>query len=191
METKIVYQTNELGYLIGTIELNVKEDQSRSGMWLIPAWCVEKKPIKEKEGYRLRWLDEKWINELIPESEKEPELTLEEKKALKAAELKATRDQKESGGFWYEGKVFDSDQAAYNRIVGQSKRAELDETKETYFWITQDNTIMVLSREEMIRLPIYLAEHAENQHMIYAQLKIALSEVATEEQLELIKWPEE
>ena len=190
METKTVYQTNELGYLIGTIELNAKEDQSRSGMWLIPAWCVEKKPIKEKEGYRLRWLDEKWINELIPESEKEPELTLEEKKALKAAELKAIRDQKESGGFWYEGKVFDSDQAAYNRIVGQSKRAELDETKETYFWITQDNTIMVLSREEMIRLPIYLAEHAENQHMIYAQLKIALSEVATEEQLELIKWPE-
>ncbi len=190
METKTVYQTNELGYLIGTIELNVKEDQSRSGMWLIPAWCVEKKPIKEKEGCRLRWLDEKWINELIPESEKEPELTLEEKKALKAAELKAIRDQKESGGFWYEGKVFDSDQAAYNRIVGQSKRAELDETKETYFWITQDNTIMVLSREEMIRLPIYLAEHAENQHMIYAQLKIALSEVATEEQLELIKWPE-
>ena len=38
METKIVYQTNELGYLVGTVELNVKEDQSRAGTWQIPAW---------------------------------------------------------------------------------------------------------------------------------------------------------
>ena len=49
---------------------------------------------------------------------------------------------------------------------------------------------MVLRREEMIRLTIYLAEHAENQHMIYTQLKMALSEAVTEEQLESIKWPE-
>ena len=79
METKIVYQTNELGYLIGTIELNAKEDQSRAGTWQIPAWCIEKKPPKEKEKCCLRWIEDKWINEPLPEPEEVPVPTLEEK----------------------------------------------------------------------------------------------------------------
>ena len=60
-------------------------------IWLLPANCTWKEPLKEKDGYYVKWNDGKWEYEKIPAKEepKSYEPTEEEIKAQKIAELKA------------------------------------------------------------------------------------------------------
>lgn len=68
MNKKNVWQCDMEGYLIGSTILSKQAgDLGKSG-WLIPADCVETEPPKEKEGFTLKWLGEKWEYEkIIPE----------------------------------------------------------------------------------------------------------------------------
>lgn len=115
-------------------------------------------------------------------------------KMLKIAELKAIRDQKEAGGFLYLGKIFDSDAVACQRISLAAQSAALAIMTSVPFpsisWTCKDNSALILTAEELAKMPVALAQHAAKQHEIYNQLKIAVDLAETDEALNLISWPE-
>ena len=69
MDRKMVWQCDSEGYLLGKIELSKKSgDIGKKGKWLIPAGCVEEEPLPNKDGFQIRWVDEKWnYEELLEE----------------------------------------------------------------------------------------------------------------------------
>lgn len=116
-------------------------------------------------------------------------------KEKKSQELKAIRDQKEAGGFFYLGKILDSDSNAVQRITttAQSYMVGKMAGKEMpgLTWTTKDNELLPLSADELIGMPMALTFHASKVHEIYNQLKIKIAEAETIEQLDQINWPEE
>ena len=67
-----VYNYDENGYLIGFTELEENDKCPITGDWLIPAMATEKKPLLEKENYKIKFVNNNWEYEKI--------LTDEEKK---------------------------------------------------------------------------------------------------------------
>lgn len=62
---KTVWQCDPDGFLLGPIVLSKKAgDWGKSG-WLVPARCIEVKPPKMTDGFRLRWIQNQWEPELI------------------------------------------------------------------------------------------------------------------------------
>lgn len=71
-DTKIVYNYDNEGYLIGTSELDDSDKCQITGDWLIPGMSTEKEPLESKEGYEVKFNGSEWKYEKI--------LTDEEKK---------------------------------------------------------------------------------------------------------------
>lgn len=71
MKTKIVFQTDILGFFIG--ETLADESPLEPGVFHIPAGCVEIKPPKHSELELARWLDGSWVIEQIPTTPEEEE----------------------------------------------------------------------------------------------------------------------
>ena len=59
METKTVYQTNQLGLYIGTTEAD--ESPLEPGVFLIPGGCVEVEPPKIPANKGACWSNGKWV----------------------------------------------------------------------------------------------------------------------------------
>lgn len=139
-------------------------------------------------------LVEEWVEvenddpELLNLLNEEPDLKKE-----KIREFKTIRDQKETGGFSYLGKTFDSDEKACQRIAiaAQNALAALM-TKQEFppiEWTCQDNTTINLNAQMFLGLSAALAEHSARIHGIYNHLKILIEESKVEE-LEKILWPD-
>ena len=124
----------------------------------------------------------------------EPELTLEELKENKRLELKVIRDEKEAGGFFYLGKIFDSNQLYVQRIsntaqtylMGKLTNQELPDIG----WTTQDNEVVDLTPDQVLGMQQALTIHGAKVHAIYGELKALAEQAETIEELELISWPE-
>ena len=125
----------------------------------------------------------------------EAEPPLEELKENKRLKMKVIRDEKEAGGFFYLGKVLDSDANAVQRITTTAQSYVIGKMagKEMpgLTWTTKDNGLLPLSADELIGMPMALTIHASKVHEIYNQLKIKIAEAETTEQLNQIHWPEE
>lgn len=72
--------------------------------------------------------------------------------------LKIERDIIEFGGFEFEGKVYDSDQVSQGRIMGAAT-AGMEQV-----WTLQDNSLITLSPEQLIRLYMALQRHISAAH---------------------------
>lgn len=59
----LVYQTNSQGIYVGTVLAD--ESPLETGVWLVPAGCVETPPPAVQEGYLAMWHSNGWI--VIPE----------------------------------------------------------------------------------------------------------------------------
>ena len=200
METKTVYQTDYLSYLIGTIELNSNEDQGRSGDWRIPAWCVDKKPLKEKEGYRLRWIDNKWINEKVPDFEEEAELTFEAKKELKSAEISAKAKEMIFAGFEYEIEGIsykfsydEEDQRNFSKANSMALLSLLthDVTyrQEWRGWKGRRSKVFSLTAQDYLNLSQAGGVHQIKYQKLCWNLQEQFFYVKNDDELESIRWP--
>lgn len=74
---KIVYQTNNEGYFVGTTYAD--ECPIEKGVYLIPGGCVEEAPPAVKEDQYPRLVSGQWVVETIRPPAPEPEPTPEEK----------------------------------------------------------------------------------------------------------------
>ena len=140
---------------------------------------------KEIDGVLHRFFE---IKEIII-----PELTLNELKEAKRAEINQVRDAAEQGGFEYLGKVFDSDQISCQRISTAAQALQLMNLSESgnipvITWTCADNSKIDLTASDLAGLVIALMEHSNSCHQKATELKEQVEKATTEEELNAISW---
>ena len=119
---------------------------------------------------------------------------IESLKKKKIEELKTIRNEKESGGFPFMGKVLDSDAVSCQRISMAAQSATLAIMSQQPFpdiaWSCADNTILTLNAQSLAEIPVALSMFSAQLHAIYGALKAQVDAADAKEQLELIQWPE-
>jgi len=88
--------------------------------------------------------------------------------------VKALRDQKETEGFAYMGKVFDSDERSVLRITQAALTAMAAGPTFTIDWTAADNSIVTLDQAAMIGMPAALAVYANQLHQSAKNHKAAI-----------------
>ena len=99
---------------------------------------------------------------------------LNEAKTFKRNEINTLRDTKEVEGFPYLGKVFDSDARSVQRITVAAQAAQVAKAAGQPFnivWTAKDNSTVELSADQMIAMPVAIAEYANSLHVTAAGLK--------------------
>lgn len=185
MKTKVVYQTDRNGYYVGRVTLDDSDKSPRSGAWLIPGGCKEKEPPLPKEGYKIKWSNEKWIYEIIPQPEPEPEPSLEEIKDNKITELKYERDRREQLPIEYNRKTFDYDDKSRERLRIAKTRI-IQKELEYQLWTCADNTFYQLTAEDIDNIDVAAGDRSTALHYQYNKLKILIASFETKEEVEAI-----
>lgn len=78
--------------------------------------------------------------------------------------VKALRDQKETEGFAYMGKTFDSDERSVLRITQAALTAQVVGPTFTIDWTAADNSVVTLDYAGMLGMPAALAVYANQLH---------------------------
>jgi hypothetical protein len=115
--------------------------------------------------------------------------TLGEMKAQKWAEVRATRDAKEFGGFAWGGSIFDSDAMSQSRIMGAAQLAQLDPGFQID-WTLADNTVRSLSAVDMLAVGVALGAHVAAQHATARELRAQIHAAADHQAVEAVAWPD-
>ena len=126
---------------------------------------------------------------LYEEAHEDP---LEQAKQLRWNRLLSIRDGLESKGFNYLGKTFDSNQRSILRILGTAQAATAAALAGQDFevdWTTADNSIVTMTRDQVLGLPAALATKANEIHMQARELRLALDNAGSIEQVQEVKWP--
>lgn len=90
------------------------------------------------------------------------------------ARVKALRDQKETEGFAYMGKVFDSDERSVARITSAALTALAIGNTFTIDWTAADNSVVTLDQAAMLGMPAALAVYANDLHTTAKAHKAAI-----------------
>lgn len=117
-----------------------------------------------------------------------PAPTLDEVKANKIAELKAIRDAKEVDDIQVNGRLFDYDEKARERI--NAAIIALDLTGGTITWTLADNTDKEVSANDLRFVIAMVAQRSNELHVKYRNLKERVESATTKEQVEAIVWDE-
>lgn len=116
---------------------------------------------------------------------------IEQLKKSKESQMKLQRDTLESSGFPYLSKVFDSDAKSIQRlsIAVQAATTAVSQGQSLSFnWTTADNSVLTMTAEELLGLPIALAGYANELHQKYRAIKEAIESCTSKEELEAIQW---
>lgn len=159
-------------------------------------WCKENNATldelidrrKEIEGLLHRFFQINEIPKIIIPEPVVPELTLEELKILKRAEINNYRDRVEQGGFEYLGKVFDSDQVSCIRMSSAAQAMQFAPDDAIITWTCQDNTTIDLNKAQIMGLVVALAQHSNECHKKATALKAQIDACETKEELDKIVW---
>lgn len=118
---------------------------------------------------------------------------LERLQSLKWAQVKATRDRLETGGFAYLGKTIDSDSRSVQRIALAVQAAQAAMAAGEPFsleWTCADNSVLALDGAGMVGMPVALALHANTLHEVARGLReLIYAEDATDASVALVVWP--
>lgn len=106
--------------------------------------------------------------------------TLDEIKSQKWQEIKKQRDALESGGFEFEGGIYDSDQVSQGRIMGASI-AGVDQV-----WTLADNTTRLLTAAQLQQLYVALLMHIATTHERGRIARQLIYDATTKEQVEAV-----
>lgn len=114
----------------------------------------------------------------------------EKAKQEKRAEINASRDSAEQGGFEYLGKVFDSDLVSSVRIQGAAQLATQMPMSDTPIieWTCKDNSKIRLTAAELLGLSAALASWSNECHKKATELKLLIDAAQTKEELDAINW---
>lgn len=113
--------------------------------------------------------------------------TLEEVKVFKLAEINQARDRQELAGFEYLGKMFDSDDRAMKRI-GTAVGAAQVYPAFTVEWTCADNSTITLNAEQMLFMPVAMAQYGNSLHVKARALKDLVNAAVTVGEVEVINW---
>lgn len=117
-----------------------------------------------------------------------PAPTLDELKAQKLTELKATRDNEEVKPIEYNGNLFDFDDKARDRI--NSAIIALSITGQSIAWTTADNTNVLVTADDLRGVIANVAVRSNQLHVKYRELKEQIEACEDKESLDEIQWGE-
>ena len=115
--------------------------------------------------------------------------SLDEVKADKIAELKSIRDIQEVADIQVNGRLFDYDDKARERI--NAAIVALDVMGGTIMWTLADNTDTEVSANDLRFVIAMVAQRSNVLHVKYRNLKERVESATTKEQVEAISWAEE
>lgn len=180
----IIYNFDDEGNFVNSQVALVDE----FGKEILPDGATYLKPIEEKEGFKVKFNEDEWIYEEIPQP-KVP--TLDELKILKREEINQARNSAEQGGFEYMGKIFDSDPISCQRISCAAQAMSMvtmSEEVPTITWTCQDNTTIDLNPQELMGLVVALAQWSNSCHQKATALKEKIELCTSKEELDKIVW---
>lgn len=173
------------GIYIGRVLLD-DSDRSPSGLWNIPAFCTEKEPLEEKEGFTIHFdqKDNEWKYEAI-EKQEDYKLSLEELKEIKIYELKEQRKQLETAPIMYKNKEIDYDKESQFRMELVSELLEENDTN--IKWTMTDNDEEQLTVDDFKQIRLLAAQRVIDLHTKYNEAKILVESAKTEDDLKKIE----
>lgn len=186
------YKYDENFYYAGQQECQIDPLESKKQghpVYLLPANCTWTEPLKDKEGYKIKWNGNEWEYELIPvEPEPEPP-TLDEVKAQKIAELKGIRDTKEVEPIRTDKGIFDYDDKARDRLY-IARQALTDNGGGSITWTTADNQRVSMEIADFSAINGAAAVRSNALHIKYNELKAQVNACKTVEEVNAIVWGE-
>lgn len=117
--------------------------------------------------------------------------TLDDLRATQWSQIKQDRDAAEAAGFWYMGRLIDSDARSVQRITGAVQAAQKAlETGEpfTISWTCADNSLLELDAEQMTGMPAALALYVNGLHEKARGLRAAIASAANASAIQSITW---
>jgi hypothetical protein len=117
---------------------------------------------------------------------------LEDVRRRKKDEINAERDQRETAGFLYQGKLFDSDQRSADRIQVAALAAQAAiNAGETFSvtWTVSDNTDVVLDAAGVLGMVAAFAEHGESIFETAKALKADVDACKNGKAVKDVEWP--
>lgn len=173
------------GIYIGRLLLD-DSDRSPSGLWNIPAFCTEKEPLEEKEGFTIHFdqKDNEWKYEEI-EKQEDYKLSLEELKETKIYELKEQRKQLETAPIMYKDKEIDYDKESQFRMELVSELLEENDTN--IKWTMTDNDEEQLTVDDFKQIRLLATQRVIDLHTKYNEAKILVESAKTEDDLKKIE----
>ena len=144
------------------------------------------------------WVHPDLFAELYPDWHKvsadfrlpQPEQSLDELKAIKWESIKATRDSLETEPLPYLGKLFDFDDTSSKRLNWAISTAQVY-PEFTIDWTCADNSTITLTAQDILGIPIAVAQRSNELHQIGRKLREKISAVTSREELDDISWPTE
>lgn len=186
METKNVYRYDDKNYFEHKIVLDDTDRSPVSGAWQIPAYCTEVEPPAEKEGFKIKWNGSEWEYEAEEKEPEPPKPTFEELKQQKIQELKWERDRKEVEPIAYNGKSFDYDDKARDRINAAIIALDLQGEKATIEWTLADNSNITVTANDLRAVIGAVALRSNALHVAYRTAKEQVEVCESEKDLEKI-----
>jgi len=121
------------------------------------------------------------------------EVSFDELKEHKRIWVNLERERREQGGFLFAGKIFDSDKGSVQRLNIAAQNALVAKVAGVPYginWTLADNAKDTLDADGMLGVAKALAEHCSAVHAIAQQLKQAIEDADTVEELDSLAWPE-
>ena len=94
----------------------------------------------------------------------------------------------EAQGFTAFGKVFDSDTSSIQRITLLAQSAQSADESYTREWTCADNSVVVLTKAQILSLPSIIADASNALHVKTINLKALVDSATTVEGINLIQW---
>lgn len=113
--------------------------------------------------------------------------SLEEVKTKKIATLKAERDTREEAPVEYKGKLWDFDTKSRDRINAAATALEVGGVN-TITWTAYDDTSLELTAEDLKTIVALAAIRGDTLHKKYRELRDAVNESETIEEIKSIIW---
>lgn len=118
----------------------------------------------------------------------DPVAELAAAKAERWQYIRARWAQAEAAGFTWNGNAYDSDQRALNRLWPSIVRAATDNGAFSLNWTTSDNTVVALSKANLIALNLALQTHLQTQHDRAQQRRASINAAATVAAVNAVEW---
>jgi hypothetical protein len=160
---------------IGTQEVNVKNICIFNNGKVIDTGISKVPPNVNHtfDSETLRWIDLR---------------DLEELKTSKWEEIKVSRSNSELGGFKFDGKVFNSTLSDQIKINGLLNTIAINQTH-TEKWYAQDNSYIVLAKENIALFSSKLSEHISYVYKVAGDLRAMINNCNSKKELDQIIWP--
>lgn len=130
-------------------------------------------------SYSMRYINGAWV------------LPVDVAKDVARGRINAARNAAERAGFTAYGKPFDADDKAIQRVSVAAQAAQMAIFANQPFsidWTCADNTTITLTAEQLVELPVIMAQAANGLHVHGRSLKAQIDAATTIEEIEAITW---